>query len=258
MRRYWVVAVPLLVAVAATAGYVAFPTSELSDDRVVHYDFSEDTVTDETVGDVSGERNHGKILADDDHQPEVSNGVMHFDEGSHHVVIDLEDQPLEDDFTIVVEVRNDFQDHFAGVVTSDSWRIVAPYDRYGFYTPEEGIDSDGYEDEEWKHLTAVHQNGTFELYVDGEFVDELEVSEDVEAETIYVGQRPDGYWFDGEIAEVQIYDRAASPAEVDAMYADRLWLPSAVFTDEFRLGTAIAVAVLAFGAAGYEVRRTDG
>ncbi|WP_265112389.1 LamG domain-containing protein [Halosolutus halophilus] len=257
MSRYWLLSV-LLFAVVATAGYVASPVSSLSDDQVIHYDFGEDAVTDETVRDVSGERNHGEIVTDDDHHPDVSDGAMLFKKGSHYVVLELEERPLKDDFTVVVEVRNGFQEYFAGVVASNSWRIVAPYDRYGFYTTEEGIDSDDYEDREWKHLTAIHRDGTFELYVDGEFVDEFEISEDVETETIYVGRRPGGYSFDGEIAEVRIYDRAVSPAEVNALYADRLWLPAAFFTEEFRLGATIAVALLAFGTAGYEVRRTDG
>lgn len=253
----WILFALFFLIVVITAGFITLPSSDLSESKIVHYDFDEDAVLDETILDGSGERNHGTIIAEDDQRPDFTDGAMRFEEGSYHIVLDLDDQPLEDDFTIVVQAKNGYQEHFAGVVTSYSWRIVAPYNRYGFYTPEEGIDSDSYEEEEWKHLTAIHRDGTFELYVDGEFVDKFEISEEVETERIYIGQRPGGYWFDGEIAEVQIYDRAVSQTEVRAVYADRPWLPPAVFTTEFRLGTAIVIAVIAIGTAGHEVRNFD-
>ena len=259
MDRYWVLLVPLLVVLGIAVAFTALPSSNLDDDQVLHFDFDQNVGAEDHVTDVSGERNHGSIVAESDQQPNVTDGAMHFGEGSPHARVDLEDQPLEGEFTLVVEVRNQVQEYHAGVVSTDRWRLTAPYDRYGFYTTDGGIDSSNYDEQDWSHLIVVHRDGQFELYMNGESAGDLDVSdENVSADTIYIGQRPNGYPLEGEIAAVQIYDRAVSPEEVTALYVGRAWLHPVFFSTEFRTTAAITVALLALGAARIEVTRTDG
>ena len=259
MGRYRTITRLLLAAAAIVLlATVAIGAAGIDDHRIVHFDFEDESVTDDVVPDGSGDGNHGEVVAaDHDARDAVddTDGTMAFADGGHHLEVPL-DRSLGGDFTVTVDVRASHHGYFAGIVTSEEWWVVVRDDRYGFYTPETGIAAaDGTADGSWRQVTAVHRDGTFELYLDGEFVDERDVGAVGPTETIYVGQRPDGYHLDGDVGSVAVYDRAATSGEVRALHAGSSRLPGFAFTDEFRYASALATVLLAVGAAGVEARR---
>lgn len=261
LRDRTVLALLLVGCAILLVAAVAIGSVGIDDDRVVEFDFDGVSTTDDPVVDASGESNHGRIVAEGEDALDVggdSEGTMRFADGTHHVTVDL-DRPLEGGFTVTADVRAGHHGYFAGIVTSEEWWVVVRDDRYGFYTPETGLAAErGTADETWREVTAVHRGGTFELYLDGEFVDEKDVGDVDATETIYLGQRPDGYPLAGEVRSIAVYDRAATSGEVRALHAGSTRAPGFAFTDPFRYASALALVLLAVGAAGYEIRRSTG
>ena len=74
--------------------------------------------------------------------------------------------------------------------------------------------------EKWYFVVVVRDENTLKAYRDGEFFDSLTFSYTVGATSInfYVGRREDGWYFNGLIDEVRIYNRALSEEEIQNLY----------------------------------------
>jgi len=78
--------------------------------------------------------------------------------------------------------------------------------------------------EKWYFVAVVRDGNTLKAYRDGEFFDSLTFSYTVGATStnFYVGRREDGWYFNGLIDEVRIYNRALSEEEIKMLYYNKI------------------------------------
>lgn len=83
---------------------------------------------------------------------------------------------------------------------------------------------------DWHHLAGSYDGATLRLYVDGQLVNQMPASGPlrVTTEPLYIGAKnPWGFFFQGTLDEIAIFDRALSDAEIGALAAGRQ--PAAVY-----------------------------
>ncbi|WP_148039249.1 LamG-like jellyroll fold domain-containing protein [Methanohalophilus sp. RSK] len=75
---------------------------------------------------------------------------------------------------------------------------------------------------EWKYVTGTYDGNNLSLYVDGEFIGEKTLSDGIisTSRPLFVGAGNDGedFHYDGQIDDLQIYNRALSESEISAIY----------------------------------------
>lgn len=226
----------LLASSAAVVAASPGGVRELDQGKVAHFSFDGRYQNGSTVRDVSGNGNHGVFVGGSDGEPDGSAGGMAFSEGPDHVRVRFDESRLADEFTITARVRNRPQDDYAGIVTSEKWRLVAAYDRYEFIddTAVVNVRAAGHRLSRWHHLTVVHRDDTIRLYVDGSLVDTVSGSGDLSTDEVLIGRRPGGYQYAGRIADVRIYERALTVEEVRGTFAGRHRIRPAFYSDAFR------------------------
>ncbi|HYV96362.1 MAG TPA: LamG domain-containing protein [Gemmatimonadaceae bacterium] len=85
---------------------------------------------------------------------------------------------------------------------------------------------------QWYHVAAVVENNVHRLYVDGALADEVRHPFWTHPEQpLHIGRKGTDepyFFFKGAIDDVRLYDRALSPAEIDALTRERGWTPPAI------------------------------
>jgi len=93
------------------------------------------------------------------------------------------------------------------------WRGGAPYDN--------GTSCSLPANNAWHHIVGSQSGAVTALYIDGALCKTMSVSTPIGngTGTIEIGRYTTGYYFNGSIDDVRIYNRALTPAEVSALYS---------------------------------------
>lgn len=137
-------------------------------------------------------------------------------------------------FTTVVD-RSPFVDHTEGGGETNKWWFM--YDAWGHNKPSgpalrfhinsptlNPLDAISAPWEpntgQWYHVAVTRNGSNYAIYIDG-----VQVTTDIDNTTIpdaetplYIGQSEEQYFFNGLIDEVEIYNRALRPKEIEAIY----------------------------------------
>lgn len=243
-----------LVSVLSVASSTAVEPVEVDDGLVLWYALDEQYSSGSAVRDSSARGNDGRYVGAPPNATEASADGLQFSPDSGYVTVTVPEKHLVDDFTITVRVKNPRQDHHAGIVASDSWRLTAPYDTYQFRAGNRKIRHEEAATDTWHHLAVVYRDGNLRLLVDGETVGSNPVSGDLSTSRVFIGRRVEGYEYDGRIADVRIYDRALSDAEVRGIAAGEARFRPVLYSDGFRVASTLTTALVAIVLAFLEVR----
>ena len=187
---------------------------------------------------------HGIMQKGATFAPGIVDQAFSFDGEDDRVSIpDHNDWTLGDDpFTIDLWVnfttvfdRSPFVDHTEGPGETNKWWFM--YDAWGHYKPSgpalrfhinsptlPPLDAiynpwEPYTGQ-WYHVAVTRNGSIYALYIDGaQITKDTNTTTIPDAETpLFIGQSEEQYFFHGLIDEVEIYNRALSPEEIDSIF----------------------------------------
>jgi len=204
----------------------------LSDpDLITHWTLDEGIGT--IASDATGNGNDGVLVNGPVWTSGILNGALLFDGQNDHVVVDS--SPLDmntwNAISVGAWIKNDVG---AGAGTDDivsywnypssrSWVLTHhKNDRYFWEIMGKGFVTGGTVSGDWTHVMGTYDGGTMRLYVNGVQVGSAGgLSGNLPASTanVIIGSQANGSnYFDGIIDDVQIYHRALSDSEIQALY----------------------------------------
>ncbi|MFT3866771.1 MAG: hypothetical protein QM729_21120 [Solirubrobacterales bacterium] len=211
---------------------------------VAAYSFDEGEGT--TVEDLTGDGHTATIEGAEWTEHGRYGEAMEFDgEGDFLKIPESSELDLTEEFTLEAWVRPEGEGYWSPVIDKENgasegsaaayWLYDGewePHVPWGGTQPSSG-EFTGVEGDEplpvgkWSQLTVTWDGSRARLYVDGELVDVGPAGAPPITEgNLDIGGSPElGYYFDGRIDEVRIYDRALTGAEVDADMEDPIQTP---------------------------------
>lgn len=244
----------LVLAIAAVLAAVlvpvvllqSIPVTDLSEGLVVLFSVPQSSTDDGELRDLSESRNHGIVVGGSPRWIVDGTDSLQFSgaEQSPYVRVPV-DGTASGDLTVVARVKNPRLDYHAGIVWSESWRLVATPGGFAFFAGESDVTAGNVAFGRWHHLAAVHRDGTLRLYVDGRLVDRADGADVPSTRTLLIGRRPSGYPFEGRLSEVRVYDRALTPEAVRGTYVGRQVIRPVFYTAAFADAAAVGIVLVA-------------
>ncbi|WP_226006161.1 LamG domain-containing protein [Natrinema salinisoli] len=228
-------------------------TVDLSEDLVLHYEFTGSYEDGDRIEDLSPAASNATFVGEKPNQTNRSPGSLSFSEESGYIHVQL-DNELSGDFTLTTTVQNKYHKYYAGIIAGKSWQLVAPYGKYEFSAGDTTLQYDVDNHGAWHHLAVVHRDGTTRLYVDGELVESKSGGSIPTEDTLFIGQRPGGYPYQGQIGEITLHERALTTEEIRGMYTDQQTIRPIIYSDAFRTGTVLVLLSLVVFLAQLESR----
>ncbi len=206
----------------------------MSDGLVGYWKFDEPT-TAETYEDSSGNGNTGTAAGNASTTAgKYGNGGVFDGDGDYVEISDL-DAFKTISFWVKPEIRSGYDYYF--VTDYDGSDFEISVDDHGYlvvgdfiYKNGTYLDIDDYIDT-WNHIVVSLENNKYRFYFNGEFIQEGNFGSFTGSHPAYIGvwgtdySSGDLHYFNGQIDEVRIYNRALSPDEVRKLYD---WAPGPV------------------------------
>lgn len=220
---------------------------------------------DEGIGtiasDATGNGNDGSLVNGPVWTSGVLNGALLFDGQNDHVVVDSSplDMSTWNAISVGAWIKNDVG---AGAGTDDiishwnypssrSWVLTHhKNNKYFWEIQGKGFVTGGAVSSDWTHVMGTYDGGTMRLYANGvEVASASGLSGNLPASMadVIIGSQADGSsYFHGIIDEVQIYHRALSDSEIQAIYDGQVNKPPTVSANASPQGGVVPLTVQFF------------
>ncbi len=187
---------------------------------------------DNNTNDSSGYENNGTMGDDPSYVDGMFGKALEFDGNDYVSIPDSDFLDLTELGTIEVWAKKNSQKHYQmyitkGIASANTGYQLMDYGTTGRIVLRWGSDGNNIVTDEvvptdkWYHIVGTYDGSDLRIYLNGSLSKKVPYTTNAVANTdpLRIGRRSDGYFFDGTLDEVRIYNKALSSAEIQQLYA---------------------------------------